>query len=99
MTEENRTREELLDDLREYRLEIEDLNSEIANLRSENNEYCETIQHLEGEIEGRKDPGDAIEAFIYELDRPCGSHKFTIPDTPRVHDAIRAMADAIGRNV
>lgn len=42
---------------------------------------------------------EAINQFLDECDRSAGERKFTIPDTPRVHDAIRAMADAIGRNV
>lgn len=41
----------------------------------------------------------AIDKFLDELDRDTCSRKFIIPDTPHVHDAIRAMADAIERNV
>lgn len=42
---------------------------------------------------------NAINAFLNECDRSAGERKFTVPDNPRVHDAIRAMADAIGRNI
>lgn len=42
---------------------------------------------------------DAIDEFLDECERKVGERKFAVPDNPRVHDAIRAMADAIGRNV
>lgn len=103
---DTRTRDELLeeigpleDELQALSTEVQDLSSENSGLREDNAELERRVRELEGEIEDRKEPRAAIEVFVDELTRPCGSRKFTIPDNPRVHDAIRAMADAIGRNV
>lgn len=84
----------------------EDLLAEIADLEEKNEILTNDLywtedekQKLEAEISERQNPSQAVDAFLDELTRPCGERKFTIPDNSRVHDAIRAMADAVGRNV
>lgn len=54
---------------------------------------------LQDELDDGNELREACEKFLAELNRPCGARKFTIPDNTRVHDAIREMADAIGRNI
>lgn len=92
MTEDNRTRDDLLE-------EITDLERERDRLIEAKDGAEDHAQKLEDELADRDSPTEAAHRLLDECVRPCGSNKFTIPDNPRVHDAIRAMADAIGRNV
>lgn len=89
---DTRTRGDLMMEIEKLESRIDDLGAEYDALENEKDE-------LENRLESISNPFDAIQTFLDECGRPCGSRKFTIPDNLRVHDAIRAMADAIGRNV
>lgn len=87
-----RTRDDLLK-------EIAGLENDVEALSAENQDLENKVGELESELEDIKHPTPAIDGFLDELTRGVGERKFIIPDNSRVHDAIRAMADAVGRSM
>lgn len=93
------TRDAIIDAIDDLYRCVQNLEEENSKLKSEITDLESNNAYLEKKLEAREDPASACEKFLAELDRPCGARKFTIPDNTRVHDAIREMADAIGRNI
>lgn len=85
---------------------------QIAALESENKDLKERVESLEDELKegereldslrANKDNGDLEEAIGNLLDaveRPIGTLKATLPQTPASERALVALYDAIGRNL
>lgn len=98
--------EELEDENKELKLELDSANDEISSLdkdvtRAEEHLASaeEKIEELEEEATIPDDISVAVHAFLDEIHRPVGTRDFTIPKSPAVDRAIIGLHDAIGRNL
>ncbi len=78
--------------------EIEEKNDEIEDLRAQISASEGRYDELEKTIEGNADPIDAIDQFLYEVERPVGQLKFDVIHGDAADRAILRLFDAVGRN-
>lgn len=89
---DTRTRDDLL-------AKIERLEARTVAQEVQMSNLDDKIEELTDKLEEMSDPFDAIDAFLDEIDRPCGQLRFVIPDRPSVHTAVLGLYDAIGRKI
>lgn len=83
--------------IRTLRREVEERDAEIEALNRKLTESEGRIDELETEVEGRADPVNAIDVFLFEVQRPVGQFKFDVLHGPATDRAILRLYDAVGR--
>lgn len=95
--------------LRKSADEMDSENDRIAALEEERDELKDQVKSLEvekdelekrvEELEDAKHPDviDAVNTFLYEVERPVGQFKFDVVHGPATDRAIVGLFDAVGR--
>lgn len=89
-----RTREELLEEIKGLRDDAASLEVQLFNALAARDEMSEENQRLR-DMEGLP---DAVHAFCDVVSRPTGQFVYTVPGTPEANRAILGLFDAINRN-
>ncbi len=82
----------------DLKADIEQKDLEIQELSAKLSASEERVEELEKEVEERADPIDAIDQFLYEVQRPVGQLKFDVIHGGAADRAILRLYDAAGRN-
>lgn len=80
----------------ELEAEVKDLEDRIEAQGKEIGELEEEVSKLEAAT--HPEAVNAIEQFLYEVERPVGQFNFDVVHGPAADRAILAMYDAVGRN-
>lgn len=83
------------DRIKELEAEVEELRDRIKATEAENDQLEERIEELEDDQ--NPDAVEAIENFLYEVERPPGQFKFDVIHGPATDRAIIRLFDAVGR--
>lgn len=79
-------------------IDVADLKEEIAGLKEDLAEAEEEKRKLE-ELIPPGDVVDAVDTLLDLVDRPTGSLRATLPQTPAAERALIHLFDALGRNL
>lgn len=78
--------------------EVTELEAKVEELESELSESERYKKEIEKKIEDWTDPIEAIENFLYQVERPVGKFKFDVIHDQATDRAIVRLFDAVERN-
>lgn len=94
---ENVTEDDKSDEIFALETERDELKAKAEELEARVDELETENKGLEKKIEDWSDPVDAIDNFLYQVERPVGQFKFDVIHEPATDRAITRLYDAAKR--